>query len=78
ASNGILVHRPVFNKWLASIILYSSRHSIKDEPAKNRTAYILETPYGTYPVLVINGELSDEELRNLVENLVPAKEYRGK
>ncbi|MHC4284689.1 MAG: hypothetical protein ACYSWZ_17220 [Planctomycetota bacterium] len=31
---------------------------------------------GTFPILAINGPITDEELRSVVDNLVPAKEYK--
>ena len=42
-------------------------------PADDRSGYVLESPAGTCPSLAINGQLTDEELVDLVDSLVPAK-----
>ena len=60
--------------WLARILLNSTRATIKDKPVKNPTGYMLETKDRTFPALAVNGKLSDQELRNLADCLVPAKE----
>jgi hypothetical protein len=62
-------------KWYSKILLQSARARIKDPPAEDRTGYILESPAGTFPVLAINGPVTDEELHKLVDSLIPAKEY---
>ncbi|MFC1538697.1 anti-sigma factor family protein [Candidatus Latescibacterota bacterium] len=76
--NGFKVWSGIQNKWMAKIFLDSSRSIIKDPPSKDRTGYILESPDGTFPCIAINGELSDNEFRNLIDNLLPAKEYKDK
>ena len=60
------------DRWLAQILLTSARASIKDAPVKEPSGYLLETSKGTFPVLAINGKLSDQELHTLVNSLVPA------
>jgi hypothetical protein len=71
---GVKVWSSLKDKWLANIILQSARGFIKDVPVENRTGYLLETPHGTFPALAINGTLSDQELHNLIDSLVPAKD----
>ncbi|MHC4799731.1 MAG: hypothetical protein ACYTF1_24110, partial [Planctomycetota bacterium] len=45
-------------------------------PSDDRRGYVLESPMETYSTLTINGQLTEEELHNLVDSLVPAKEYK--
>jgi hypothetical protein len=45
------------------------------EPRANRVGYILMSPAGTYLVLAINGPISEQELKELVDSLIPADEY---
>ncbi|MHC4396799.1 MAG: anti-sigma factor family protein [Planctomycetota bacterium] len=63
------------NKWYSNILLSSARASIKDPPSNDRIGYILESPAGTFPALAVNGPLTDEELHNLIDSLMLAKEY---
>ncbi len=72
---GVKVWSGPRDKWLARILLKSSRRVIKDRPSEDRTGYLLETPAGTFPALAINGPLSDEELHALIDSLVAVKEY---
>ena len=71
--SGIKVWSGSRDQWLANILLTSARASIKDQPGKELTGYILETPAGTFPALAINGKISDDELHSLIDSLVPAK-----
>lgn len=48
------------------------------EPAKDRVGLIVETPAGTYPMIGVNGALTEEELAGLINSLIPAKEYEVK
>ncbi|MCC6694985.1 MAG: hypothetical protein IT365_05055 [Candidatus Hydrogenedentes bacterium] len=73
--NGIKVWGGPQGKWLAEILLSSSRAILKDAPSEDRTGYLLETPSGTFPALAVNGQITDEELHALVDSLVPAKEH---
>jgi hypothetical protein len=59
--------------WLAKILLQSARATIKDQPEKEPTGYVLETPEGTFPALAVNGKITEEELHALIDSLVPAK-----
>ena len=63
-------------KWLAGILLSSARSEIKDPPADDRTCFVLESSAGAFSALAINGQLTDEELHQLVDSLVPAKNYQ--
>jgi hypothetical protein len=76
--NGCKVWSGPRGKWLAGILLQSAQAWIKDQPAENRTGYILETPAGTFPTLAINGPVTDAELHALIDSLIPAKEYLKK
>jgi hypothetical protein len=68
---------PERGPWLAQILLQSVQYNIKDAPGKELSGYILETPDGTFPVLAINGKITDEELHDLVDSLVPARDLSG-
>jgi len=70
---GVKVWSGKQDQWLAEILLSSARASIGDPPAKDRTGYLLETPDKTFPALAVNGTLTEAELHELVDNLVPAK-----
>jgi len=73
--NGFKVWGGGPSKWYAEILLNSGRSVIKDPPSDDRVGYILESPAGTYPTLAINGQLSDEELHELIDTLIPARDY---
>ena len=45
------------------------------EPAANRVGYILMSPEKSFMVLAINGPISEQELHNLIDSLIPAKDY---
>lgn len=71
--SGIKVWSGSRDQWLANILLTSARASIKDQPGKEPTGYLLETPAGTFPALAINGKISEGELHSLIGSLAPAK-----
>jgi hypothetical protein len=48
------------------------------EPAKDRCGYIVQSPAGTFPLIAINGAVTEEELTALVNSLIPAKDYQVK
>jgi hypothetical protein len=73
--NGFKVWGGGPQKWFSQILLQSARASIKDPPSENRIGYVFESPAGTFPALAVNGPVSDEELHNLVNSLVPAGQY---
>ena len=75
SSNGVKVWSGPQDKWMADILLQSSRAAINDPPSKDSSGYLLETPAGTFPVLAINGQLSENELHVLIDDLAPAKEH---
>lgn len=70
---GIKVWSTPQDTWLAQILLQSARGVINDPLQKELTGYVLETPAGTFPVLAVNGKLSDDELHALIDSFVPAK-----
>ncbi|MHC4457475.1 MAG: hypothetical protein ACYS0I_10360 [Planctomycetota bacterium] len=76
SSNGFKVWGGGPQKWYSKILLSSARATIKDPPSEDRVGFILESPAGTFPSLAVNGPLSDEELHNLIDSLIPAKEYQ--
>jgi len=51
---------------LASVVTHAS-------PGKNVSGYLVETPSATAILLAVNGALSDDELKGLVDSLVPGK-----
>ena len=65
------------DKWMTEIILKSARFSIKDSPSKDCSGYAIETPSGTFPCIAINGKLTNDEFHNLIDSLIPAREYKG-
>ncbi|MCC6489590.1 MAG: hypothetical protein IT364_18980 [Candidatus Hydrogenedentes bacterium] len=73
--NGIKVWGGPQGKWMAEILISSSRAILKDAPSEDRSGYLLQTPSGTFPALAINGKITDEELHALVDSLVLAKEH---
>ena len=73
--NGFKIWSGGPDKWFAEILLTSASFIVKDPPSDDRIGYILESPAGTFPALAINGPLSDEELHELIDTLIPAKEY---
>ncbi len=73
--NGFKVVGGGRSKWLANILLQSAQYELKDPPSEDRIGFILQSPEGTYPALAINGPVSDEALHNLIDSLMPAKEW---
>ena len=63
-------------KWMANILLSSARGVIRDVPGEKRMAGLVQTPAGTLIALAVNGQVSDEELHSLIDNLVPAKDRK--
>ena len=59
---------------IAKIALESARASIVDPPAEDCTGYFLESPEGDFPVLAVNGQVTDQELQGLVDSLKRARE----
>jgi hypothetical protein len=76
--SGVKVWSGPYDKWLAGILLKSAQYAIKDRPSEDRTGYLLETPAGTFPVVAVNGSMTEEELHGLIDSLVPAREYLGR
>lgn len=66
------------DKWLAEIMLMSARGSTGVAPSADRTGYVLEAPGGVFPLLAINGQLTNDELHTLVDSLIPARRYLGR
>jgi len=45
------------------------------EPRANRVGYILISPANTFSVIAINGPISEQELQELIDSLINAKDY---
>ncbi len=73
SAKGVKVWSGEGDQWLAEILLSSARFVLGNAPAKVRTGYLLETPDETFPALAVNGSLTEAELHELVDSLVPAK-----
>lgn len=71
--SGVKVYSTPAGQWLANILLESMRFVVAEAPAEDRHGYMLKTPEGTIAMLAINGQLSDEELHSLVDDLAPLK-----
>ncbi len=71
---GVKVWAGPQGKWLADILLKSSRAVLREGPAADCTGYLLETPSHTFPALAVNGPIGEAEWHALVDSLIPAKE----
>ena len=60
-------------KWYSEKVLKSARSTIKDSPSPQRCGYVIEAPSGEMAILAVNGELTEAELRSLIDNLAPTK-----
>jgi len=74
--NGCRVWGSDKGKFLAQTLLGAARAMANGTLAGEPVGYIIETPAGTFPALAVNGTLSDDELRALVDSLIPAEEYK--
>jgi hypothetical protein len=75
--NGFKVWAGGPQKWLAQILLRSDQTNRQTPLSEARIFYLLESPAGTFSALAVNGPVSDEELRSLIDCLVPAKAMLG-
>jgi hypothetical protein len=48
------------------------------EPAKDRCGFIVQSPAGTFPLIAVNGPVTEEELTGLINSLTTAKDYQVK
>ncbi len=69
SSNGSKLWAGGPEKWWTEIHIKSCGFT----PAQDRCGYVIESPAGTFASLAINGKLTDKELINLVDCIVPAK-----
>lgn len=74
--NGFKVVSGPRDPWLAGILLDSARAMTHEKAAEKRTGYMLESPAGTFPALAINGPVTEAELHQLIDSLVPAKQVK--
>lgn len=76
SSNGLKVYRGGPEKWYSNILLESVSNILPDKPSPDRTGCAIESPSGMVILIAVNGSITDDELFNVVESLVPAKEYK--
>lgn len=77
SSNKLRVYRGGPEKWYSKILLESVGNILPDKPSPHRTGCAIESPSGAVILIAVNGSITDDELFNVVESLVPAKEYKG-
>ena len=77
SNNGLKVYRGGPEKWYSNILLESAGNVLPDKPSPDRTGCAIESPSGMVILIAVNGSITDDELFNVVESLVPAKEYKG-
>ncbi len=63
-------------KWFSKILLKSAGHVIDDAPADNRTGCAIESPANSFLLLAINGPVTEQQLHQLVNSLIPAAEHK--
>jgi hypothetical protein len=61
-------------KWFSKTLLESARYVINDAPADDRSGCAIESPADTFLLLAINGPITEQELYQLVNSLIPAAE----
>jgi hypothetical protein len=71
--NGFKVWSGSRDKWIGGILFQSAQGVTRSAPSADAIGYMLESPAGTYPALGINGKITDEELRALVDSLAPVR-----
>lgn len=54
-------------------MMLTAKAVIPDIQVKDPIAYLLETPENTFPMLIVNDNIADEELHAVVDSIVPAK-----
>ena len=77
SSNGLKVYRGGPEKWYSNILLESVGNILPDKPSPDRTGCAIESPSGAVILIAVNGSITDDELFDAVESLVPVKEYKG-
>jgi hypothetical protein len=70
--NGFKVWAGGPEKWYSQILLTSAREIIREKPSEDRVGYALESPDGTFPILAVNGPITDAELHSIADSLIPA------
>ncbi|MCK5269657.1 MAG: hypothetical protein KAJ46_02685 [Sedimentisphaerales bacterium] len=78
SSNGLKVYRGGPEKWYSNILLQSAGNVLPDNPSPDRTGCAIESPSGMVILIAVNGSITDDELFNIADSLVPSKEYIGK
>ncbi|MBC8377770.1 MAG: hypothetical protein H8E62_01210 [Planctomycetes bacterium] len=72
--NGFTVWNGGPEKWYSKTMLESAADMIPPGISEDRTGYAVETPQNTIIIVGISGKLTDNELKELVENLELCKE----
>ena len=67
--NGFTVWNGGPEKWYSKIALDSAEGMIPPGVSEDRTGYAIETPENTVIIVGVNGKLTDDELKELVEAL---------
>jgi len=75
SSKGLKVYRGGPEKWYSNILLESVGNVLPDKPSPDRTGCAIESPSGMVILIAFNGPVTDDELFNIAESLVPAAEY---
>ena len=75
SSNELKVYRGGPEKWYSNILLESAGGILPDKPSPDRIGCAIESPSGAVILIAVNGSITDDELFNIVESLVPAAEY---
>jgi hypothetical protein len=63
-------------KWFSKILLESADHVLDDAPSDNRTGCAIESPANSFLLLAINGPVTEQQLHQLVNSLIPAAKYK--
>ena len=74
SSNGLKVYRGGPEKWYSNILLESVGNVLPDNPSHDRTGCAIESPSGAVILIAVNGSITDDELFNIADSLVPAAE----
>jgi hypothetical protein len=74
SASGLKVYRGGPEKWYSGILLEAVGSMLPDKPSADRIGCGIETPDEGVILLSINGPATDEELHNLIDSLMLAKE----
>jgi hypothetical protein len=63
---------------MGPMLLTAVRDWLNVEPLSDSPCYLVRTPADTIIALAVNGAVADDDLRTMIDSLVPAKEYGKK